>query len=75
MWHKIAREAGVTEVPLHGLRHSAVSAMRRAGVPDSVVARWAGHDESTMRRTYTHVEPGELSAAAEVLGRIGAARP
>ena len=43
---------------LHAARHSTVTAMRNAGVLDHVVARFHGHDEKVMRRTYSHGRAG-----------------
>ena len=39
---------------LHAARHSTVTFMRNAGVPDHIVAAWHGHDEVVMRQTYSH---------------------
>ena len=50
------------------VRHSSVAAMRRAGVPDRVVAEWHGHSESVMINTYgRHTEPNELTDAGAAL--------
>jgi integrase len=66
-WKRQSKAAGVPVVNLHGARHSAVTTMREAGVPDHIVAAWHGHDEVIMRRTYSHVHPAGLAAAAEAL--------
>ena len=54
MWRQHCEAAGVRPVTLHGARHTSVTAMRKAGVPDDVVAAWHGHDKVVMRRTYSH---------------------
>jgi integrase len=62
LWRQHCKAAGVPVVPLHSARHSAVTAMRNAGVPDHLVAAFAGHDEVTMRRSYSHSDQGGLAA-------------
>lgn len=52
---------------LHAARHSTVTFMRNAGVPDHIVASWHGHDEVVMRRTYSHVHIDQMREAASVL--------
>ena len=37
--------------------------MRSRGVPDQVTAAWHGHDETIMRKVYTHVTEEDLRAA------------
>lgn len=67
LWREHCRVAGVPAVTLHGARHSSVTTMRNAGVPDHIVAAWHGHDEVVMRRTYSHAHPAELAAAGNTL--------
>lgn len=66
---RLAKVAGVPPIRLHDARHTSVTMMRSLGVPDHVVARWHGHDEAVMRRTYTHAYDEELRAAAVALTR------
>lgn len=66
-WRRHCVAAGVRAVTLHAARHSSVTAMRDRGVADHIVAAWHGHDEVTMRRTYSHAHPDELAAAGEAL--------
>jgi integrase len=44
-WRILLGKAKVRVVTLHGVRHSSVTAMREAGIPDMAVAQWHGHDE------------------------------
>lgn len=67
MWRQHCQAAGVQVITLHGARHSSVTAMRKAGVPDDVVAAWHGHDEVVMRRTYSHPDAERLSAGGAAL--------
>jgi len=70
LWTKLCTAAGVQAVTLHGARHSSVTAMRKAGVPDDVVAAWHGHDEVVMRRTYSHPDHDGLAAAGRALATL-----
>jgi integrase len=67
MWRAHCEAACVQAVTLHGARHTSVTAMRKAGVPDDVVAAWHGHDEVVMRRTYSQPDAERLSAGAAAL--------
>jgi integrase len=70
MWTKLCAAAGVRPVTLHAARHSSVTAMRKAGVPDHMVAAWHGHDEVVMRRTYSHPDAEGLAAAGKALEAV-----
>ena len=50
----------------HSLRHTAVSLMKDAGVPDAVVMALVGHDSKAMSAHYTHVGKEALAKAARV---------
>lgn len=52
---------------LHAARHSTVTFMRNAGVPDHIVAAWHGHDEVVMRQTYSHAHVEQLKSAGSAL--------
>ena len=52
---------------LHAARHSTVTFMRNAGVPDHIVAAWHGHDEVVMRRTYSHVHNTQMRTGGSAL--------
>ncbi len=66
-FRKLALHAGCPLVRLHDLRHTSVSLKRSLGWPDHLVAAWHGHDESVMRRTYTHHYLADLRAHADAL--------
>lgn len=66
-WREHCKAAKVPPVTLHAARHSAVTALRDAGVADHIVAAFVGHDEVTMRRTYSHAHPDELAKAGAAL--------
>lgn len=62
------RTAGVrNDHTLHAARHSTVTFMRNAGVPDHIVAAWHGHDEVVMRQTYSHAHQEQLRTAGSAL--------
>jgi integrase len=72
LWRRAVRDAGIEpgdrELSLHVARHSSVAALRRAGLPDRVVAEWHGHSEATMINIYgRHVQPNELADAGAAL--------
>jgi integrase len=75
LWTKLCSAAGVQPVTLHGARHSSVTAMRKAGVPDHMVAAWHGHDEVVMRRTYSHADADGLAAAGAALADVFSTEP
>lgn len=53
-----ADDAAVEETGLHALRHTAISRWIAAGIPITVVARWAGHaDPSVTLRVYAWALP------------------
>ena len=53
--------------PCTAPRHSSVSILRARGVDDASVAAWHGHDETTMRRTYSHITRDQLAAVGQAL--------
>jgi integrase len=70
MWRELCDEAGVRRFVHHAARHTSVTAIRDRGVPDHIVAAWQGHDEVTMRQTYSHAREDSLAVAGEVIGEV-----
>jgi integrase len=58
------------DVSFHSLRHTAVTLLKDAGVPDAVVMELVGHDSAAMSRLYTHVGKEALSKAAATLPEL-----
>jgi integrase len=58
------------ELSFHSLRHTAVSLLKDAGVPDSVVQALVGHESAAMSHRYTHVGKEALAKAARSLPEI-----
>ena len=57
---RTSKRAGVKRLVLHEGRHTALSLMEKAGVPISVVSRWAGHfDAAFTYRQYVHASHTE----------------
>jgi integrase len=54
----------------HSLRHTAVSLLKDAGIPDSVVQALVGHESTAMSHRYTHVGKESLSRATDSLPEI-----
>lgn len=69
-WRAMLKRAGVRYLDLRAARRSSVTAMRAAGVPDDVVAKWHGHDENVMRHHYSVVHDGRLGAASAALAGV-----
>jgi integrase len=63
------KRAGL-DLSFHSLRHTAVSLLKDAGVPDAVVMALVGHESAAMSHRYTHVGKEALSRAARSLPEI-----
>jgi len=58
------------DVSFHSLRYTAVSLLKDAGIPDSVVMALVGHDTVAMSQHYTHVGKEALANAAAKLPEL-----
>jgi integrase len=63
------KRAGM-DVSFHSLRHTAVSLLKDAGVPDAVVMALVGHESAAMSHHYTHVGKEALAKAAKTLPEL-----
>jgi integrase len=63
------KRAGL-ELSFHSLRHTAVSLLKDAGVPDAVVMALVGHESAAVSHRYTHVGREALARAAGSLPEI-----
>ena len=52
------------ELSFHSLRHTAVSLLKDAGIPEAAVMELVGHDSKQMSAHYTHVGREALEKAA-----------
>ena len=58
------------DASFHSLRHTAVSLLKDAGIPDAVVMALVGHESAAMSHRYTHVGKDALAKAAKSLPEI-----
>ena len=73
--HRKTNEAGVGRgvgsatggLSFHCIRHTAVSLMKDAGIPEAAVMELVGHDSEQMSAHYTHVGKEALEKATEAL--------
>jgi integrase len=63
------RRAGM-DTSFHSLRHTAVSLLKDAGIPDAVVMALVGHESAAMSHRYTHVGKESLNRAAAALPEL-----
>jgi integrase len=63
------KRAGL-ELSFHSLRHTSVSLLKDAGVPDAVVQALIGHESAAMSHRYTHVGKDALARAAKTLPEL-----
>jgi integrase len=66
---RTGKRAGL-DLSFHSLRHTAVSLLKDAGVPDAVVMALVGHESAAMSHRYTHVGKEALAKAANTLPEI-----
>ncbi|MFC5750892.1 tyrosine-type recombinase/integrase [Actinomadura rugatobispora] len=68
---RLLKRAGLKRIALHDSRHTTLSLMEKAGVPISVISKWAGHfDSAFTQKTYVHANDEDLKTGAEALGQI-----
>ena len=59
-----------SELTFHSLRHTHVSLLKDAGIPDAVTMAIAGHESVAMSARYTHVGTDAMRKATETLPEI-----
>ena len=58
-------------ITLHDSRHTTLTLMEHAGVPISIVSKWAGYyDAAFTQRTYVHASTDDLEQGRKALARI-----
>jgi integrase len=68
---RLLKRTGLRKIRLHDSRHTTLSLMEKAGVPISIVSKWAGHyDAAFTMKTYVHASDEDLKQGAETLARI-----
>ncbi len=58
------------KLSFHSLRHTSVTLLKEAGVPDAAIMALVGHDSVAMNQHYTHVGREALEKAANALPDI-----
>lgn len=68
---RILKLAGLPKIRLHDSRHTTLSLMEKAGVPISIISKWAGHyDSSFTMKTYVHASDDDLKQGRQALAKI-----
>jgi integrase len=71
-WQRARREAKLSDVRVHDLRHTFATRLRAAGVSEEDRAALLGHATRTMPEHYASADVGHLiSLANRVLDRVG----
>lgn len=65
-WATIRKRSGVN-ARFHDLRHTAVTAMLEAGIPETIIRAQVGHSASQMTFYYSHPRAEALARAADAL--------
>lgn len=66
-WHRLLDEAGIEQMPLHGGRHTAASALMRAGADPKTIQDILGHSDFITTMGYQHTNLEHLASAFEGL--------
>lgn len=67
-WMAVCKEAGISGVRLHDLRHTAASIAVGQGVSLPVIGRLLGHTQAQTTLRYAHVDNDPALAAANLIG-------
>ena len=68
---RLLRRAGLRRITLHDSRHTTLTLMEHAGVPISIVSKWAGrYDSAFTQKTYVHASDEDLQRGSAALAKI-----
>ncbi len=68
---RMLKRAGLPKIRLHDSRHTTLSLLEKAGVPISIISKWAGHyDSSFTMKTYVHASDDDLKQGRQALAKI-----
>jgi integrase len=74
LWYAVRREAGLSDLRIHDLRHAHASTGAIAGVPLLTIGRLLGHSQVTTTSRYAHLSDDPVRAASDLIGgRLAAA--
>ena len=65
------RDSSESLLSFHCLRHTSVTLLKEAGVPDAAIMALVGHDSVAMSQHYTHVSRDALEKATNAFPDIG----
>lgn len=68
-WQEIRAEAGIEDMTIHDLRHSAASFLASDGESLRIIGELLGHRSPATTQRYAHIHDRAARAAAERLGR------
>ena len=70
-FERVAQRAGVRPSTPRAARYTALTLLEQAGIPDSVLAMWAGHTTvTTTKRHYVIPNAADLAVAREALAAV-----
>lgn len=69
-WETVKRQAGLSDVRLHDLRHTFASLLASAGHSLPTIGKLLGHTQAQTTARYAHLYPDRLRAAADVVGAV-----
>jgi integrase len=68
---RLLKRTGLRRITSHDSRHTTLTLMEHAGVPISIVSKWAGHyDAAFTQRTYVHGSDDDLEQGRRAIARI-----
>ena len=68
---RLLKRSALRRITLHDSRHTTLTLMEHAGVPISIVSKWAGHyDSAFTQKTYVHASDDDLHQGRAALAKI-----
>jgi integrase len=69
-WRPLTERAGIQYRNFHTCRHYVASSLLSKGLPITAVARYLGHDEVTLLRTYSHLIKGMENMVPDAMDSV-----
>jgi len=66
-WTAMRKKIGLTHVRFHDLRHTAITDLCEAGIPEAVIRSYVGHVDEEMLKLYSHPRQEAMQRAARAL--------